>query len=313
MDLIYFYLSTMENIQTYLDYTTLNNGIKIPVIGLGSSSGKEFNNFVYTAIKSGVRLIDTAWKYNNESEIGVGIKKALDEKIIKREELFIITKLWPTEFHRGEECLKEQLKSLQVDYVDLYLVHWPIQPLNTDEKQIPLYKIWEIFEGFVDKKLTRSIGVSNFNVQLLLDLISYARILPAVNEVEFHPYFQQNGLFDFCNKFGIKLIAYNSLVSGTYALRDGEINKYQIFKEQTIIDLSKKYNKTGGQILLAWAITKGIIVIPKTNSETRVVENQASSQFRLESDDMQKISSLNMNKRFCQSNFDWFSFFDAFA
>jgi diketogulonate reductase-like aldo/keto reductase len=301
----------MENTQTDFDYSTLNNGIKIPVIGLGSSLGKDFDNFVYTAIKSGVRMIDTAWKYENEKEIGIGIKRAIDEKIVKREELFIITKLWPTEYHRGEESLKEQLKSLQLEYVDLYLLHWPIQPL--DKKLIPIYKLWEMLESFVDKKLTRSIGVSNFNVQLILDIISYARILPAANEVEFHPYLQQKGLLDCCNRFGIKLIAYNSLVSGLYALGDNEISKYQVFKEQIIIDLAKKYNKTEGQILLAWAISKGVIVIPKTNSQSRVLENQASASFRLVSDDLDKIATLNDNKRFCYLKEEWNFNIDALA
>lgn len=288
---------------------TLNNGTKIPLCGLGCFNLNNTSQVVYEAIKNGIRLFDTAKFYKNEKEIGEGIAKALSEKIVKREELYIVTKIWMTDFEKVEETIKGQLKQLQVDYVDLYLLHWPLRVFDTEKQEfqkIPMYKLWANMEDLVDKGYTKSIGVSNFNVQLLLDMLTYCRIKPAINEVEVHPYFQNKGLIHFCQKFGIQIIAFNSFVQGIYAEKHKQSNKkFDLLKEQVIIDLAKQYNKSEGQIALNWAISQNIVVIPKSNSQTRILENYQSVNFRLKKEDYEKIALLEEGLRFCVDVQDW--------
>ena len=213
------------------EYVTLNSGYKMPLCGLGTYAGENLDKLIYDSIKSGIRLIDTARYYENEEAIGKGIKKALDDKIVERKDLFIITKIWSTDYGKIEETIKTQLKDLQVDYVDLYLAHWPINIIYSEKdgkKDVTFYswhKLWPQFESLVDNGYAKSIGISNFNVQLISDILSYARIKPAVNEFELNPYLPQIGLVDFCNKYDIKIIAYNSLVLGMKIL--SKSNNYQ--------------------------------------------------------------------------------------
>lgn len=279
----------------------LNNNTTIPLCGLGTYKLENPINSIYEGIKVGLRLIDTAWVYKNEKEVGEGIKKAINEKIVTREEVYVITKLWPTEYKKAEETLIEQLKNLQLDYVDLYLIHWPNGYFNTETNKfddISILKLWKIFESFVDKGLVKSIGVSNFNSQLLLELVNNCRITPVVNEIELHPYNDQKDLRDFMSVYGIKAIAYNSLVKGTYTLKRDYISKFQLFDESVISDLAEKYSKSKGQIILNWAISQDIIVIPKATSSLRIKENLCSAEFRLKKEDIEEISKLNCNVRF---------------
>jgi len=284
----------MKNFQNI----TLNNGATITHVGLGTANLENPALSVYEGIKIGVRLIDTAPIYNNEKEVGQGIKRAIDEGLVKREDLFIITKIWPTE-EDSEEKIMKSLIALGLEYVDLYLIHWlvPAYDSNTRKfKKISMIKLWSEMETFVEKKLTKSIGVSNVTSQLLIELINTSKILPVVNEIEMNPYLDQFELKQILDLYNIKVIAYNSFVKGPYVKEE---SKYNIFDEEIIINLSKKYQKSKGQIILSWAINQGMIVIPKANSLERINENLNSQHILLSEDDIKEISKLNKNKRFC--------------
>ena len=163
----------------------LFNNLEIPRFGLGTYSIND-SDVIYNSIKNGVRMIDTALFYENEKVVGEGISKALKDNLCKREELFIITKIWPTHYDRVEETIKQQLIDLQLDYVDLYLLHWPLRVID-EKKQImkvPTHVLWEKLEGLVKNGQAKSIGLSNFQTQLILDILTYCEIQPAVNEIE---------------------------------------------------------------------------------------------------------------------------------
>ena len=284
---------------------TLNNGIEIPYIGLGSSRIQNIVDVIYYSIKDGLRLIDTAFYYKNEEEIGKGLKKVLDEGIVKREELFIIGKLWID--HRGdpESAIKDTLKKLNLDYLDMYLDHWPsgsnYSDPNNVKEQLPIFEVWPKMEALVKKGLTRSIGCSNYNVQSLFNLLSFCEIKPAANEVEFHPYFYQKNLKEFCDKENIALIAYYPLAKGNGAKNyikehHGEMD---IFEEEAIKDLSTKYNKSKGQIILNWEVAQGVVTIPGTSNPKRMQENMDIFDFKMTEEDMQRLCVFGKKMKFC--------------
>lgn len=291
----------MENNNTNLKYTTLNNGLKMPLAGLGTYNIQNLSEVVYESIKNGLRLIDTAQFYKNEKEVGEGVNKALSEGIVKREELFIVTKLWNLSKHKPLETLQNSLRDLNLSYVDLYLDHWPSQ-INIVDNQIiktPMHVLWANMENLVKKGLTKSIGVSNYNIQSLMNLLSFCEIKPVVNEVEFHPYFHQTELLNYCKNNEIQLMAYNSLCKGVYTKRahnkDVDLN---LLEEKIVKEIAQKYNKTPGQIVLNWAIYQNICVIPASGKIHRVKENIESADFRMEKEDYEKICGLNINYRF---------------
>lgn len=298
------------------NYYNLSSGHKIPLIGLGTSRMENVEEVVYSSIKDGVRLIDTAAMYENEEPIGKGIKKAIDDKLVKREELYIITKLNTTDRHDPEGAIKASLKRLNLSYVDLYLDHWPVS-IKLEGSEIktknPLHVVWPKMESLVEKGYTKSIGVSNYNVQSLYHLLSFCKIKPACNEVEFHPYLYQKHLLDFCKRENIRLLAYNPMVKGEYVQEHKEVN-LNLLEEPVVKDLATKYNKTPGQIALNWIISVGVIPIPRTSSLTRMKENLGAITFKLSQEDIEKISALNKNYRFCVSTkFDFVDRIDMFA
>ena len=279
---------------------------KVPSLGLGTAyMTTDISEIVYSSIKDGTRLIDTAAVYGSEEGVGKGVKKAIKEGIIKREDLFITTKLSKYEMTNPESCIKKSLKNLDMDYIDLYLIHWP-KFFDYDKKGnkinlVPLHKIWPIMESFVEKGYTKYIGVSNFNVQSLLNLLSFCKIKPLVNEIEFHPYLFQKQLVNFCRREDIILFGYNPLVKGCYCADTAEENMRNLLGEKIIIDLSKKYNKTVGQIVLNWSISREVIPIPMTSNLHRMKENLGSTEFIMDKNDLQKIDELNRNQRYGQS------------
>ena len=268
----------------------------------------DISEVVYTSIKDGVRLIDTAANYGSEEGIGKGIKKAIDEGIVKREDLFITTKLSTHERKDPEQGIKNSLKRLGLAYVDLYLDHWP-KFFDYDKETgkkiniLPLHKLWPLMESFVEKGYTKYIGVSNYSVQTLLNLLSFCKIKPLVNEVESHPYLNQKKLLEFCKSEDILLFGYNPLVLGKYCEKTvPEKKDRDLLNEKVITDLAKKYNKTSGQIIFNWFLAKDIIPIPMTSNPHRMKENLVATEFKLSKEEVEAIDGLNRNQRFGRSD-----------
>ena len=300
----------------------LNNGLEIPIMGLGTTRlrnlddankslkgddrMKDVEEVVYSSIKHGTRLIDTASKYENEVEVGKGIKKAIDEGIVKREDLFIVTKMWPDEKEDPEKALKQSLERLQLSYVDLFLDHWPSGKCYNGKNNFKLISVkdmWLKMEKLVEDNLAKSIGVSNYNVQNLLIVLSICKIKPVVNEVEFHPYLYQKDLKEFCDLENIKIIAYYPLIKGVnYQSRFPKImneKKLDLLNEEIIKNLAEKYGKTVGQIILNWHVNLGVIPIPGSANTERMKENLAAIDFKMDDKDYELISSLDKQFRFC--------------
>ena len=300
----------------------LNNGLEIPIMGLGTTRlrnlddankslkgddrMKDVEEVVYSSIKHGTRLIDTASKYENEVEVGKGIKKAIDEGIVKREDLFVITKMWPDEKEDPEKALKQSLERLQLSYVDLFLDHWPSGKCYNGKNNFKLISVkdmWPKMEKLVEENLTKSIGVSNYNVQNLLIVLSICKIKPVVNEVEFHPYLYQKDLKEFCDLENIKIVAYYPLIKGVnYKSRFTKImneKKLDLLNEEIVKNLADKYGKTVGQIILNWHVHLGVIPIPGSANTERMKENLAAIDFKMKDKDYDLISSLDKQFRFC--------------
>ena len=260
------------------DTTTLHNGVKMPWVGLGVfkvNEGEEVVQSVKAAIKNGYISIDTAAIYKNEEGVGQAIK----ESGIPREELFITTKLWNSEqgYESTLEAFETSLNKLGLDYLDLYLIHWPGKNKYKET--------WKAFEKLYKEGRVRAIGVSNFQVHHLEDLISSAEIKPMINQVEFHPHLTQKELLSFCKKEGIQLEAWSPLKQG------------QLLNEPVLEDLAHKYNKSVAQVILRWDLQHGVVTIPKSIKEHRIIENADIFDFELSAEDMEKIDGLNQDSR----------------
>lgn len=262
---------------------TLNNGIKMPIFGLGvfeAKSGDETKNAVSLALKNGYRLIDTAAIYHNEQSVGDALKTTLPKLSLKREDVFITTKLWNSDIREKntKAAFEKSLKLLGLEYVDLYLIHWPV------EKGIK--EAWQVMEEFYCEGKIKAIGVSNFRIKDLNELLSYAKIKPSINQVECHPLLSQKELLKFCRSENIFMEAWAPIMKGKFSNID------------ILENISKKYNKTIAQVILRWHLQNGVIPIPKSVNIARIIENSKIFDFKLEQNDMQKIDSLNENKRF---------------
>jgi D-xylose reductase len=282
----------------------LNNGYEMPRIGLGTAGVKDVATIVYESIKDGLRMIDTAECYENEKEIGEGISRVIKEGIVKREDLFIVTKLWVNRKHEAESSIKEQLDSLGLDYVDLYLDHWPMsiyKDKNGEQRSVPSHKVWKQLEDLVNKGYTKSIGVCNYNVQSLMDLLSYAEIKPVINQFENHPYLNQRNLVKYCQANNIQVMAYNSICRGGYVYKYHSKVNLNLLEEELIKEIAEKYNTNPGLIALNWALSQELIVIPSTSNPRRMKENMKALEFQLADEDLEKIGKLNNGYRFCGS------------
>ena len=282
-----------------------SNGDTMPNIGLGSwlSKPTEVYDAVIEAVKSGYRHIDCAYIYKNEKEIGETLQFVFSEGIAKREELFITSKLW-NNFHAPEQvepAIAKSLKDLQLEYLDLYLIHWPIAFRNEQAKtaddlisldEIPLTDTWKAMERVKEYGLTRHIGVSNFSIPKLNELIENSTIKPEVNQVESHPYFQQDELIDFCKSQNIIVTAYSPLGSRHLMKSDETMTKNPV-----IVNIAQKYNCTEAQLILAWGMQRGTAVIPKSVNTERIHENYRSLQVQLDESDMSELAKLNRNSR----------------
>jgi methylglyoxal/glyoxal reductase len=256
----------------------LNNGVEMPWLGLGvfmAEEGIEVENAVVTALKHGYRSIDTASVYQNERGVGVGIKKSK----VPREEIFLTSKVWNSDqgYKTTLEAFEESLERLQTDYLDLYLIHWPKGKLSLDT--------WKAMEELYEKGLIRAIGVSNFLVHHLEDFLPECNVVPAVNQVEFHPELIQPELLEYCRKKGIQPEAWSPIMKG------------KVLDIPVLQALAAKYQKTPVQVVLRWDIQKGVVTIPKSVHPERIISNAGIFDFELSAEDMAKIDRLDKIKR----------------
>jgi len=259
----------------------LNNGKNIPMLGYGTwqiPDGQKVEECVFTALMDGYRLIDTAKIYENEIGVGKAIKKAI-ESGIPREEIYVTTKLWNGDHDNVEEAFNESLKKLGLDYIDLYLIHWPVIG-----KRIAT---WKIFEKLLETGKVKSIGVSNFTIPQLQELMNNSKIVPATNQVEFSPWLYQKELLDFCNKNNIVLEAYSPLTRG------------RMLADKNLGEIAKKYNKSPAQIIIRWCLQHNIVLLPKSTDPIKIKENSQVFDFEINDSDMKILDSMNQDMRFC--------------
>jgi len=258
--------------------TELSNGTQMPYLGLGtfkSKDGKEVFDAVSYALEIGYRQIDTAAIYGNEEGVG----KAIKASGIPREEIFLTSKLWNSEqgYEKALKAFDESLKRLQTDYLDLYLIHWPVPGKYKDS--------WKALEYLCRQGSAKSIGVSNFLQHHLEDLMLEAESMPTVNQVEFHPHLVQADLLDFCKSNSIQFEAWSPIMKG-------KATDIELLEE-----LSEKYGKTPVQIVLRWDLQKGVVSIPKSVHKERIKENSEIFDFELSQDDINRIDALDKNER----------------
>jgi len=277
----------------------LNSGAKMPIFGLGTWKAQpgEVGAAVQEAIKLGYRHIDCAACYGNEAEVGAAIK----ESGVAREDLWITSKLWNNSHREADvkpACLKT-LKDLQLDYLDLYLIHWPhgfqgggaMIMKNEDgsviyDTETDYCETWAAMEKLVDEGLVKNIGISNFNSEQVDRVMAMAKIPPAINQFECHPFLSQQPLIAHCAKHGIKITAYSPLGSGKLALT-----------EPRCVAIADKYNKSAAQLFIRWQIQRGVVVIPKSVTPSRLAQNMDVFGFEISEEDMAAMDALNEDKR----------------
>ena len=262
----------------------LNNGLEMPVLGLGtwkSKDGDEVKNAVLWALEAGYRMIDTAKAYGNEQGVG----RAIAESKIPREEIFVTTKLWNEDqgYESGLMAINASLSRLNMDYVDLYLIHWPFT--NFTEGENRRNDTWKAMEEILRSGKAKAIGVSNYTIAHLEEMKAYANIPPVINQVEFHPFLFQKELMDYCQKSNIVLEAYSPLSRGLK------------MQDSRITAIAEKYHKNNAQIMLRWSIQHGNIVIPKSVTQARIKENINIFDFELAAEDMATLDGVNENYR----------------
>jgi len=290
----------------------LPSGAAMPLIGLGTWKSKpgEVEAAVEAALKAGYRHIDCAAVYGNETEVGAGLKAAFDQGVCKREEVFVVSKLWNT-FHEPDavegQCVKT-LADLGLDYLDLYLIHWPMAWQNDGDNRFPKNEdgsikysnthptdTWLAMEKLVEKGLVKDIGISNFNSEQIQDIIDKGKIIPATNQVECHPYLNQEKLFAFCKERGITITAYSPLGSPDrpWAKPDEPL----LLEDPKIVAIATRVGKSTAQVLLRFLLQRGIIVIPKSVTPSRINQNLDILDFELSNDDMAFLMSMDCNGR----------------
>ncbi|TET90714.1 MAG: aldo/keto reductase [Methanomassiliicoccales archaeon] len=256
----------------------LNNGAEMPIFGLGTfqaERGGETREAVLDAFDAGYRLVDTAAMYGNEEDVG----RAVRECGIPREEIFVTTKLWNDDhgYDRAVAAFEESLEKLGLSYVDLYLIHFPVEGLRNES--------WRALETLQEEGKCKSIGVSNYMIWHLEELLKYSSTVPVINQVEFNPFLYQKDLLEFCHSHNIRLEAYSPLTKG-HRLND-----------PNLAEIALNYSKTPAQILIRWVLQRDIIVIPKSSRKERIYENADVFDFEISHEDMKALDSLNEGLR----------------
>lgn len=290
-----------------------NDGSSLPMLGLGTWNAPpgEVGAAVQVALRLGYRHIDCAAIYGNEAEIGTAIRAAIDEGVVTREELWITSKLW-NNAHAPEAvapALKQTLADLRLDHLDLYLIHWPVafrpgvlMPESAEDlialEELPIAATWEALEATVEQGLCRHIGVSNFGAATLGALLNQARIRPAVNQIELHPYLQQSDMLSFCEARGVHLTGYAPLGSAGRPAFIRPAGEPVLLEDPTIHAIAVQRGITPAQVLLRWALQRGTAVIPKSVSPARLYENLAAAEGDLAAEDMEAIAALDLGRRY---------------
>jgi D-xylose reductase len=273
------------------------------------------------AVGAGYRHLDCACDYGNEAEVGAGVRAAIQRGLCRRDELWVTSKLWNT-YHAAPQvqpAVERSLRDLGLDYLDLYLIHFPIalryvpfevryppgwvfdpaasQP-RMEPAAVPLSETWGAMEELVSAGLVRNIGVCNVGVSLLRDLLSYARIRPAVLQVELHPYLTQEKLLRFCRESQIAVTAFSPLGAQSYFSLQMALPDESVLDEPVVRHAAERHGKTPAQVVLRWGVQRGTAVVPKTSRTERLRENLALVDFELTPDEMQAIGGLNRSRRF---------------
>lgn len=315
----------------------LRTGDELPAVGLGlwKINNSEVPSLVQSAVEIGYRHFDCACDYGNEAEAGSGLQRCLQEKMCKRDDLWVTSKLWNT-YHRAEHvrsACEKTLSDLKLDYLDLYLIHFPIalkfvafeqryppgwfhdpdaEHPRMEPDRVPIRETWEAMQDLVAAGLVKNIGVCNFNISLLRDLMSYAEILPAVLQIESHPLLTQEKLLRYCRESGIAVTAFSPLGSQSYVSIGMAEESDSLLTNEVVTEIAARQGKSPAQILMKWGVQRGTAIVPKTSRVERLKENLSLFDFELSSEEMLVISALNRNRRyndpgvFCEAAFNTF-------
>lgn len=302
---------------------SVSNSKPMPSVGFGfwKVPNADAASLVVEAIKIGYRHLDCAADYGNEAEVGQGISNAIQSGLCQRDDLWVTSKLWNT-FHRPEHvgpALKKSLHDLRLDYLDLYLIHFPIalqyvpietrypsgwfqDPSASQPRMVPdsvrISDTWGAMEELVDQGLVKSIGISNFGTSLIRDLLSYCRIRPTVLQVESHPYLVQSKLLRYCQSESIAYTAFSPLGAPSYVPLGMATESESVLARPEVIEIARKHGKTPAQVVLRWGVQRGTAVIPKSSRPERLKENLSIADFELSAAEMDIIQGMDQNKRF---------------
>ncbi|TDQ18778.1 alcohol dehydrogenase (NADP+) [Algoriphagus boseongensis] len=293
------------------------NGDQLPIVGLGTWKSKpgEVRQAVYWAIEAGYRHLDCAAIYQNENEVGQGITDALADGLVKRKDLFITSKLW-NDSHRHEDvrpALETSLNKLRLDYLDLYLIHWPIAfkpgvgfAKNREDyftyQDVPLTQTWEAMQEQKESGLAHHIGVSNFNEDKLKLILAMDGDKPEMNQIELHPFLPQEKLVNFCAENGILLTAYSPLGSPD-SRAERHNNDPRLLENPVVIEIAKKHGVGAGEVLIAYSVARDIAVIPKSINKERIISNFKAADLPLDSQDIKQLREIGVSHRFIDGSF----------